>query len=273
MEINIQKALQSVLSWYKLWMTTDAVSTFIYCSFRSHYWNVICATHTHAHMHALRCIRMMITPVLCISVAPMISETKRWKGERERILVAVQKVIPINLKRETLLCWKCRLLRPCLKWQLILLRSSEKRKNKSDFSVAHEKELNPRPKPFSTHQTKTVDGDEMFTLWVCRSDVCFYIICEPGFAVTWSFWQTLDVAVGIRLTGQQCVSFPGRQSTLQVTVPGYLRGQSVASWGERTSIFLTLFSIALITVSTTYKINLFYYIVGQSWLKSWPFVF
>lgn len=170
-------------------------------------------THTHVHTrtHAQRCIRMMITPVLCISVAPMISETKRWKGgERERILVAVQKVIPINLKRETLLCWKCRLLRPCLKWQLILLRSSEKRKNKSDFSVAHEKELNRRPKPFSTHQTKTVDGDEMFTLWVCRSDVCFYIICEPGFAVTWSFWQTLDVAVGIRLTGQQCVSFPGR---------------------------------------------------------------
>lgn len=210
MEINIQKALQSVLSWYKLWMTTDAVSTFIYCSFRLHHWNVICATHTHAHTHALRCIRMMITPVLCISVAPMISETKRWKGERERISVAVQKVIPINLKRETLLCWKCRLLRPCLKWQLILLRSSEKRKKKSDFSVAHEKELNPRPKPFSTHQTKTVDGDEMFTLWVCRSDVCFYIICEPGFAVTWSFWQTLDVAVGIRLTGQQCISFPGR---------------------------------------------------------------
>lgn len=134
MRINIQKALQNVLSWYKLWMTADAVSTSIYCTFRPHYRNVICATHTHTGARAHRWIRMTITPVLCISVAPMISETKRWKGEREKILVAVQKVIPINLKRETQPCWKCRLLHPCLKWQLILLRSSGRKKKNPDFS-------------------------------------------------------------------------------------------------------------------------------------------
>lgn len=36
-------------------------------------------THTHTCTHR-RCIRMMITPVLCISEATMINETVRWKG-------------------------------------------------------------------------------------------------------------------------------------------------------------------------------------------------
>lgn len=50
--------------------------------------------HTKALLHTLthrRCIRMMITPVLCICRAPMINETTRWKGEGRGFLLRYRK--------------------------------------------------------------------------------------------------------------------------------------------------------------------------------------
>lgn len=55
--------------------------------------------------------------------------------------------------RYALLCWKCRLLHPYLKWQLIFLKSLGKKK--IDFAAAPVKSLNPWPE-----SDRGVDNDK-----------------------------------------------------------------------------------------------------------------
>lgn len=48
----------------------------------------------------VRCIRMKITPLLCIWETPPINKTVRWKRKKGRICVVKQNMIPINLRRD-----------------------------------------------------------------------------------------------------------------------------------------------------------------------------
>ncbi len=130
MEINIQKASESVLSQNKLWMTTDVVPTFIHFTFRPHqsvFIEMFAALHTHMHTCTEDALGWW-------SHLFSVSQRLRWSmglwDEKERgedSCCGTESDSNQFEERYTLLCWKCRLLHPCLKWQLIFLRSSAKK--------------------------------------------------------------------------------------------------------------------------------------------------
>lgn len=119
---------------------------------------------------------MVITPVLCISEAPLINETMRWKGEGRGFLLRYRKWFQ-SIWGETRCSAENLLLHPRLKWQLIFLLCSGKN-------------IHSSPAPLSGSNDK-----DMFALRDCKCTyiIHIYIICEHAFALTWSFWQTLKL--------------------------------------------------------------------------------
>lgn len=100
----------------------------------------VCSQTTHTYSR--RGIEMMITPVVCISVAAVINETNRWKEKAEGIMKL--KVLE-SKRRERAWSAKNVLLHPYHEWQLILLKSSQRKNN--DVCLA--------PVRSSNHSTKS----------------------------------------------------------------------------------------------------------------------
>lgn len=115
----------------------------------------------------------------------------------ERILVALRKSDSNKFERSyTLLCWKCRMLRPQMA---------------ASLKLRGKKTLTSLQLLWNSSNDK-----EMLVLSDCKwiYIIHIYIMCEQAFCTDMIILTAFEVAVGIKLTGQHCVSFPGQVTHL-----------------------------------------------------------